>query len=123
MSFTFNLHRYGSGTQSTKFCLVLASNRPEDLDDAVLDRMDELVEFPLPAAAERARILRQHVDGALNGGGGGGGGGEGKYTYTNGLDTSGGQKQAGWSPPVFSHPPDVRLNRGMIVHYTVRHWS
>ena len=52
----------------------MASNRPEDLDDAVLDRMDELVEFPLPAAAERARILRQHVDGALNGGGGGGGG-------------------------------------------------
>jgi len=36
---------------------TLASNRPEDLDDAVLDRMDELVEFPLPGVGERATIL------------------------------------------------------------------
>jgi ATPase family AAA domain-containing protein 3A/B len=67
MRSALNALLYRTGSQSTKFCLVLASNRPEDLDDAVLDRMDELVEFPLPAAAERARILAQHVETALNG--------------------------------------------------------
>ncbi len=37
--------------------MVLATNRPADLDPAVLDRMDEALEFPLPGPAERARIL------------------------------------------------------------------
>ena len=37
--------------------MVLATNRPADLDPAVLDRMDEALEFPLPGPVERARIL------------------------------------------------------------------
>ncbi len=28
--------------------MVLASNRPEDLDAAVLDRIDDTIHFPLP---------------------------------------------------------------------------
>ena len=49
------LHR--TGDQNSQFVLVLATNRPEDLDDAVSDRMDELVHFPLPEESERERLL------------------------------------------------------------------
>jgi ATPase family AAA domain-containing protein 3A/B len=33
---------YHTGEQSFRFMLVLATNRPEDLDEALLDRMDEV---------------------------------------------------------------------------------
>eukprot|EP00951_Prasinocladus_malaysianus_P002992 scaffold21395_cov28-Prasinocladus_malaysianus.AAC.1 len=36
------------GAQSNKIMMVLASNRPEDLDPAVLDRIDDTIHFPLP---------------------------------------------------------------------------
>ena len=49
------LHR--TGDQNSQFVLVLATNRPEDLDDAVSDRMDELVHFPLPEESEREQLL------------------------------------------------------------------
>lgn len=42
--------------------MVLATNRPADLDPAVLDRMDEALEFPLPGPSERAAILQLYVD-------------------------------------------------------------
>lgn len=54
-----------TGDQSPDFCLVLATNRPEDLDPAVLDRMDEALLFPLPGEEERAKILRVYVDSYL----------------------------------------------------------
>lgn len=41
---------------------VLATNRPGDLDDAVLDRMDEALEFGLPSEDERAKILALYLD-------------------------------------------------------------
>jgi hypothetical protein len=50
-----------AGSQSNKFGLILATNRPADLDEAVLDRMDELLEFGLPGEAERQRIFSQHL--------------------------------------------------------------
>ena len=40
---------YRSGSQeNSSLMLVLASNRPEDLDAAVLDRLDDMLEFGLP---------------------------------------------------------------------------
>ncbi len=33
-----------------------------DLDPAVIDRMDEALEFPLPTAEERKRILALYLD-------------------------------------------------------------
>ena len=45
--------------------MVLATNRPGDLDPAVLDRMDEALEFPLPGRAERRRILQIYLDSYL----------------------------------------------------------
>ena len=39
---------FQTGSASNKFVLVLATNRPADIDKAVLDRLDEMIEFPLP---------------------------------------------------------------------------
>eukprot|EP00976_Prorocentrum_cordatum_P105839 1194338-Prorocentrum_minimum.AAC.5 len=50
-----------AGSQSTKIGLILATNRPSDLDDAICDRMDEMMEFGLPGAHERERIFRAHL--------------------------------------------------------------
>lgn len=46
---------YHTGTPTSQFLMVLATNRPGDLDPAVLDRIDESVEFGLPDLAERER--------------------------------------------------------------------
>ena len=53
---------YHTGEQSSDFMLVLATNRPDALDEAVLNRMDESIAFSMPAAAERRRILMRHVE-------------------------------------------------------------
>merc|ERR1711872_905119 len=42
---TLNAFLYRTGDQSDKFMLVLASNTPEQLDWAINDRLDEVVEF------------------------------------------------------------------------------
>merc|ERR1711879_492656 len=46
-----------TGTESDKFVVVLATNIRDILDRAVLDRMDEGFEFPLPSFKERRRML------------------------------------------------------------------
>merc|ERR1712146_641362 len=48
---------YRTGTPTDKFMLVLATNTPEALDEAITDRVDEAVEFVLPTVAERAAML------------------------------------------------------------------
>lgn len=45
--------RLPAGEQSRDFCVVLATNRPSDLDPAVIDRTDEAIEFGLPGRDER----------------------------------------------------------------------
>lgn len=52
-----NAMLYRTGDQSRDFVVVLATNRPGDLDAAVLDRMDEVVEFPIPGVLERQRLF------------------------------------------------------------------
>lgn len=42
--------------------LVLASNRPGDLDAAVADRVDDAMSFDLPDMASRAKLVRQYFD-------------------------------------------------------------
>lgn len=49
-----------TGTQQSHFMMVLASNRPQDLDDAVMDRIDETVGFPKPALPQREAMLRKY---------------------------------------------------------------
>merc|ERR1712216_965164 len=54
-----------TGTESDKFVVVLATNLKESLDRAVVDRMDENFEFPLPSNGERRKMLElfmeQHI--------------------------------------------------------------
>jgi len=49
---------YHTGTQSSQFMMVLATNRPHDLDSAVLDRIDESVEFGLPGIKAREELVK-----------------------------------------------------------------
>ena len=53
---------YRTGELSRDVVLVVATNRPEDLDAAVLDRMDEALEFGLPDAEARQRMVRLYFD-------------------------------------------------------------
>ncbi|KAH9127072.1 hypothetical protein AeMF1_002581 [Aphanomyces euteiches] len=48
---------FHTGTQSKQFMLVVATNRPEDLDAAITDRMDDTLLFALPEANERIRLM------------------------------------------------------------------
>lgn len=50
------------GVQSSNFMLVLVTNRPDDLDPAVMDRMDELVEFPPPEPKQRISLLKMYLN-------------------------------------------------------------
>lgn len=53
---------YRTGTESSKFMVVLASNIPESLDPAVLDRIDDTIEFELPGIEERKKLLELYFD-------------------------------------------------------------
>ena len=50
-----------TGEASKKFMLIAATNRPEDIDDAVLSRMDHKLEIGLPKKEERIKILDQYI--------------------------------------------------------------
>ncbi|KAG4973574.1 hypothetical protein JHK87_030395 [Glycine soja] len=51
-----------TGDQSKDIVLALATNRPGDLDSAVTDRIDEVLEFPLPGEEERFKLLKLYLD-------------------------------------------------------------
>jgi ATPase family AAA domain-containing protein 3A/B len=53
---------FHTGTASSKFMLVIATNRPGDLDSAILDRIDERIEFPLPHVGERLRLANMYFE-------------------------------------------------------------
>jgi ATPase family AAA domain-containing protein 3A/B len=42
--------------------LVLASNKPEQFDYAINDRLDEIVNFVLPSVEERKRMIYFYFD-------------------------------------------------------------
>ncbi|KAL6527031.1 hypothetical protein OROGR_016121 [Orobanche gracilis] len=50
-----------TGDQSKDVVLALATNRPGDLDSAVADRIDEVLEFPLPGEDERFKLLKLYL--------------------------------------------------------------
>merc|ERR1711871_260246 len=53
---------YQTGDQSENFMLILATNRPSDLDTAILDRVDETVFFNIPEEKERVKLSHQYFD-------------------------------------------------------------
>ncbi|XP_010467645.1 PREDICTED: ATPase family AAA domain-containing protein 3C isoform X1 [Camelina sativa] len=58
---------FRTGDQSRDIVLVLATNRPGDLDSAVTDRIDEVIEFPLPGEEERFKLLKLYLNKYLDG--------------------------------------------------------
>ncbi|KAL3813195.1 hypothetical protein ACJIZ3_014463 [Penstemon smallii] len=64
---------FRTGDQSRDVVLVLATNRPGDLDSAITDRMDEAIEFPLPTENERFKLLKLYMT---------------KYLYGEGSNSS-----------------------------------
>ena len=50
-----------TGMQSDSLMLILATNRSEQLDSAIIDRMDDAVHFVLPAEAERERLVHTYL--------------------------------------------------------------
>jgi ATPase family AAA domain-containing protein 3A/B len=57
-----NAFLYRTGEASQKFMIVYASNQPEQFDWAINDRIDEMVEFKLPALEERLQMIVQYMD-------------------------------------------------------------
>ena len=57
---------FRTGDQSRDFAVVLATNRPADLDAAVLDRMDEALEFGLPSTQVIHQISPEDVKYLVN---------------------------------------------------------
>lgn len=53
---------YQTGTQSKCFMLVLATNRPEDLDAAILDRMDVSLHIGLPEIPQRLDLVKLYMN-------------------------------------------------------------
>lgn len=52
---------FRTGDQSRDIVLVLATNRPGDLDAAATDRIDEVIEFPLPGEEERFKLIKLYL--------------------------------------------------------------
>jgi ATPase family AAA domain-containing protein 3A/B len=61
MRHTINSFLYRTGTPSEKVILILATNGPEQLDEAVHDRIDEVVGFGLPSKKERQTMLYHYL--------------------------------------------------------------
>jgi ATPase family AAA domain-containing protein 3A/B len=61
MRHTINSFLYRTGSPSDKVILILATNGPEQLDEAVHDRIDEVVGFNLPTKKERQIMLYHYL--------------------------------------------------------------
>jgi ATPase family AAA domain-containing protein 3A/B len=57
-----NAFLFRTGTESNQFMMVYASNQPAQFDPALLDRVDEMVEFDLPGVDERRKMIAMYVD-------------------------------------------------------------
>lgn len=57
-----NAFLFRTGTESDQFMVVYASNQPAQFDHAILDRVDEMVEFDLPGDGERRRMIAMYIE-------------------------------------------------------------
>lgn len=58
---SLNALLYRTGSASYNFMLVLASNTPDQLDRAIHDRLDEIVEFDRPGEKQRLQMLYHYL--------------------------------------------------------------
>ena len=61
MRHTINSFLYRTGSPSDNVIVVLATNSPEQLDEAVHDRIDEIIGFNLPSVTERRTMLFHYL--------------------------------------------------------------
>ena len=61
MRHTINSFLYRTGTPSDNVIVVMATNTPEQLDEAVHDRIDEIIGFGLPSVSERRTMLFHYL--------------------------------------------------------------
>ncbi|WCJ39815.1 AAA-type ATPase family protein [Euphorbia peplus] len=52
---------FRTGDQPRDIVLVLATNRPGNLDSAITDHIDEVIEFPIPGEEERFKLLNLYL--------------------------------------------------------------
>lgn len=57
-----NAFLFRTGTESNEFMMVYASNQPSQFDEAIMDRIDEMVEFELPEAHERKKMITMYIE-------------------------------------------------------------
>ena len=57
-----NAFLFRTGTESNEFMMVYASNQPSQFDGAIMDRIDEMVEFGLPADHERRKMIAMYIE-------------------------------------------------------------
>lgn len=57
-----NAFLYRTGQPTTKFMLMMATNRPHEFDEAAADRVDDVVPFSLPGPTERENMLTLYVN-------------------------------------------------------------
>ena len=55
-----------TGNQSKSFMLILATNRPEDLDEAILDRIDITLHINLPESHQRLSLVKLYMNIHIN---------------------------------------------------------
>jgi ATPase family AAA domain-containing protein 3A/B len=117
-----NATLYRTGDQSRDFMVVLATNRPGDLDDAVLDRMDEALEFGLPGEEQRRALVAQYLDryiaraGKAMDEGGGGSGGASLSERVRGFFSG----RKGSADEIAVSPPDLLQRDGPLVREAAR---
>jgi ATPase family AAA domain-containing protein 3A/B len=61
MRHTINSFLYRTGSPSDNVIIVMATNAPEQLDEAVHDRIDEIIGFGLPSVNERKTMLFHYL--------------------------------------------------------------
>jgi ATPase family AAA domain-containing protein 3A/B len=57
-----NAFLFRTGTESDQFMMVYASNQPAQFDPAIMDRIDEMVEFDMPTEVERRTMIAMYID-------------------------------------------------------------
>jgi len=57
-----NAFLFRTGTESSDFMMVYASNQPSQFDGAIMDRIDEMISFDLPEPEERKRMIVMYIE-------------------------------------------------------------
>jgi len=57
-----NAFLYRTGEPSSRFMMMMATNRPHEFDEAAADRVDDVIPFDLPSKKERTDMLKLYVE-------------------------------------------------------------